>query len=199
MAETYLDQNDGDGEGEGESKSVSVIKEALDWVKHIVIAIIVGILFITFVGQRTVVYGMSMTPTLDNGDQLVIEKITPKIGGVKRGDIVTIYIHGLLDEGKDYLIKRVVALEGDSIKITDGSVFVNGEKLEEDYIRGNYTYEEHLTSELTLGKDEVFVMGDNRLKGGSNDSRTLGVFNKSAIRGRAIFRWYPFDKFGKLK
>ena len=195
MAVTYTGESKGAG---GDKKPVSVVREILDWIKHIVIAIIVGILFITFVGQRTVVYGMSMTPTLENGDQLVIEKITPKIGGVKHGDIVTIYIHGLLDEGKDYLIKRVIALEGDTVMIEDGNVYVNGEMLKEEYIRGNYTYEEHLTSQVTLGKDEVFVMGDNRLKGGSNDSRSLGVFNRSAIRGRAIFRWYPFDKFGKL-
>ena len=178
--------------------SVSMVKEILDWVKHIVIAIIVGVLFITFVGQRTVVYGMSMTPTLENGDQLVIEKITPKIGGIKRGDIVTIYIHGMLDEGKDYLIKRVIAIEGDTIKIEGGKVYLNGNPLEEDYIRGDYTYEEQLKTEITIEKGHVFVMGDNRLKGGSNDSRSLGVFDLKAIRGKAIFRWFPFAKFGKL-
>ena len=178
--------------------SVSVVKEILDWIKHIAIAIIVGVLFITFVGQRTVVYGMSMTPTLENGDQLVIEKITPKIGGIKRGDIVTIYIHGMLDEGKDYLIKRVIAIEGDTVMISGGKVYLNGNPLEEDYIRGDYTYEEQLKSEITIEKGQVFVMGDNRLKGGSNDSRSLGVFDLKAIRGKAIFRWYPFSKFGKL-
>jgi signal peptidase I len=178
--------------------SVPVIKEILDWVKHIAIAIIVGVLFITFVGQRTVVYGMSMSPTLENGDQLVIEKITPKIGGIKRGDIVTIYIHGMLDEGKDYLIKRVIAIEGDTVRIEDGKVYLNGEPLNEKYIRGDYTYEEHLKSELTKKKGQVFVMGDNRLKGGSNYSRSLGVFDLKAIRGKAVFRWYPFAKFGSL-
>jgi signal peptidase I len=184
--------------GKENNKSASIIKEVLDWIKHIAIAVIVGILFITFVGQRTVVYGMSMSPTLDNGDQLVIEKISPKIGGIKHGDIVTIYIHGMLDEGKDYLIKRVIAIAGDRIKIEDGVVYLNGNPLVEDYIRGDYTYEERLRSEITIEEGQVFVMGDNRLKGGSNDSRSLGVFDVSAIRGKAIFRWYPFDKFGGL-
>jgi len=187
-----------DNNNNGADKPVSVIREILDWVKHIVLAIIVGILFITFVGQRTVVYGMSMTPTLENGDQLVIEKISPKIGGIKHGDIVTIYIHGMLDEGKDYLIKRVIAIEGDRVKIENGHVYLNGEMLNEDYIRGDYTYEERLTSEITIEKGQIFVMGDNRLKGGSNDSRSLGVFNVSAIRGKAIFRWFPFSKFGSI-
>ena len=198
VKDNHNDKNIDDSGNEKESKTVSMVKEILDWVKHIALAIIVGILFITFVGQRTVVYGMSMSPTLENGDQLVIEKISPKVGGVKRGDIVTIYIHGLLDEGKDYLIKRVIAIEGDTVRIEEGRVYLNGEYLDEEYIRGDYTYEERLTAEITIEKGQVFVMGDNRLKGGSNDSRSLGVFNTSAIRGKAIFRWYPFKKFGSI-
>jgi len=194
MAVTYVDQNG----NKGGNKPASVAMEILDWVKHIVFAVIVGILFITFIGQRTIVYGMSMSPTLENGDQLIIEKISPKIGGIKRGDIVTIYIHGLLDEGKDYLIKRVIAIEGDTLKIEDGKVYLNGILLDEEYIRGDYTYEERLGTEINVEKGHVFVMGDNRLKGGSNDSRSLGLFDVSAIRGKAIFRWFPFNKFGSI-
>ena len=175
-----------------------VVMEILDWAKHIAIAIVVGILFVTFVGQRTIVYGVSMTPTLHDGDQLFIEKITPKLGHLKRGDIVTIYVHGMLDEGKDYLIKRVIAVEGDRISIHDGKVFVNGVELHESYVSVDYTYSERLTSELTVGKGKVFVMGDNRVRGGSNDSRTLGEFDVSSVRGRAIFRWYPFNSIGPL-
>ena len=194
MAVTYLNKN----EEESRQKPVSMLYEVLDWAKHIIIAVVVGVLFITFVGQRTVVYGMSMSPTLENGDQLIIEKISPKVGGIKRGDIVTIYIHGMLDEGKDYLIKRVIAIEGDTIKVEDGKVYVNGEMIEEDYIRGDYTYEERLRSEVRVGRNQVFVMGDNRLKGGSNDSRSLGLFDVKTIRGKAIFRWFPFSKFGAI-
>jgi len=194
MAVTYLNKN----EEESRQKPVSMLYEVLDWAKHIIIAVVVGVLFITFVGQRTVVYGMSMSPTLENGDQLIIEKISPKVGGIKRGDIVTIYIHGMLDEGKDYLIKRVIAIEGDTIKVEDGKVYVNGEMIEEDYIRGDYTYEERLRSEIRVGRNQVFVMGDNRLKGGSNDSRSLGLFDIKTIRGKAIFRWFPFSKFGAI-
>ena len=199
MASSYLsEKKENENENEQKGKTSPVIMEILDWAKHIVLAVIIGILFITFVGQRTIVYGMSMSPTLENGDQLIIEKITPRIGGIKHGDIVTIYIHGMLDEGKDYLIKRVIGVEGDRIKIEDGHVYRNGEMIEEGYIRGDYTYEERLMSEITIEKGQVFVMGDNRLKNGSNDSRSLGVFNVSAIRGRAIFRWYPFSKFGTI-
>ncbi|MDR1061039.1 MAG: signal peptidase I [Clostridiales bacterium] len=189
--------DDGDGGDSGGGKYF-VLREILDWIKHIVIAIVVGILFITFVAQRTVVYGSSMTPTLHNGDQLVIEKISPKTGNINRGDIVTIYVHGRLEEGKDYLIKRVIAIEGDKLAIRDGSVYLNGEALDEGYTSTDYTYGDNFASEITVGKDKVFVMGDNRERGGSNDSRSLGEFDLSTIRGKAIFRWYPFSDFGAL-
>ena len=179
--------------------SNEVVKEILDWVKHIVIAVIIGILFVTFVGQRTIVYGMSMDPTLQNGDQLIIEKISPKIGNIDHGDIVTIYVHGMLEEGKDYLIKRVIAVEGDRIAIHDGRVFLNGEAIEENYTNTDYTYNENLRDEITVGAGKVFVMGDNRLRGGSNDSRSLGQFDLKDIRGKAIVRWYPFSTMGLLK
>jgi signal peptidase I len=192
-------QGDADGpDGGASGGKYSVLREILDWVKHIAIAIIVGILFITFVGQRTVVYGSSMTPTLHNGDQLIIEKISPKIGNIGRGDIVTIYVHGMLEEGKDYLIKRVIAIEGDSLSIRDGSVYLNGEMLDEGYTSTDYTYGDNFASEITVGKNKVFVMGDNRARGGSNDSRSLGEFDLSNIRGKAIFRWYPFADLGTL-
>ena len=178
--------------------SDSVLKEVLDWAKHIIIAVIVGVLFVTFIGQRTIVYGMSMDPTLANGDQLIIEKISPKIGNIKHGDIVTIFVRGRLEEGKDYLIKRVIAIEGDTLAIHDGHVYVNGEELNEEYINTDYTYGENLTSEITIEEDKVFVMGDNRKRGGSNDSRMMGQFNVSDIKGKAILRWYPFSSFGVL-
>jgi signal peptidase I len=188
----------GEAPGTGGGGGGRVVAEILDWIKHIVIAIVIGILVITFVGQRTIVYGASMSPTLQNGDQLIIEKISPRIGTIKRGDIVTIYVHGRLEEGKDYLIKRVIALQGDTLEIKDGTVYLNDAPLEEDYVSADYTYNENLRGKITVGEGKVFVMGDNRVKNGSNDSRSLGEFDLSDIRGRAILRWYPFNHFGTL-
>jgi len=135
-----------------------VLWEVLDWAKHFAIAGIIGVLFITFVGQRSVVHGMSMSPTLHDNDQLFIEKITPRLGAIKRGDIVTIKVDGVkgvegLKEGHDRLIKRVIALEGDRLAIRDGKVYLNGELLEEDYIGDiDYTFSGHVTDEITVGE-----------------------------------------------
>ena len=94
------------------------------------------------------------------------------------------------------LIKRVIAVEGDSIEITNGEVFLNGEKLEENYINGSDTFGDIIIEKIPKGK--VFVMGDNR--GNSLDSRDsqIGLVDTKDIKGKAILKIYPFSKMGKL-
>lgn len=171
--------------------------EILDWALHIFIAVLIGFLIVTFVAQRTIVYGQSMEPTLQDRDQLVIEKISPRLGKLKHGDIVTVYVPEYLGEGRDYIIKRVIGIEGDTVEIKEGKVFVNGTELKEPYINGDYTDEGHYGS-VKVEKGQVYVLGDNRLPGRSKDSRAIGAVDVKRIRGRAIFRFYPFSKIGLL-
>ena len=179
--------------------SKNITREILDWALHIVGALILGFLVVTFVVQRTSVHGVSMEPSLKNGDQLIIEKISPKLGHIKHGDIVTIYVPEELQEGQDYIIKRVIGLPGDKLTISNGSVYVNGVMLEENYINGDYTYVSNDRLELTVEDDTVFVLGDNRLRDRSKDSRSIGLISMSKVRGKAILRFYPFNTFGLLK
>jgi len=111
-----------------------VFKEALDWAAHIIIAVLIGLFIVNFVAQITIVNGSSMETTLHNGDRLIIEKISPRFGWLKRGDIVTINDYPGLDSDRKPIIKRIIGLEGDKVEIRDGKVYVNGEALEEDYI-----------------------------------------------------------------
>ena len=99
------------------SKKTSA-REALDWLIHIVIAVVIGFLIVTFVAQRTVVNKYSMEPTLHAGDNLIVEKISPKLGNLKHGDVVTIVnaSEDLKAEGKT-IIKRIIALENETVKI----------------------------------------------------------------------------------
>jgi len=168
----------------------SVAREALDWIVHIAIAVLVGFLIVTFVAQRTLVHDVSMQPTLYEGDNLVVEKISPKIGKLNRGDIIVFY-----DEIQNIqLIKRLIAVEGDQVDIKDGKVFVNGEELKEDYIKDGYTPQgvNPEYSSLVVPKGHVYVLGDNRKN--SRDSRSIGPIEVKRITGKAIFRFYPFNK-----
>ena len=170
----------------------TIVREILDWTLHILIAVVIAFLIVTFVAQRTIVHDVSMQPTLYEGDNLIVEKISPKIGKLKRGDIIVFYE----PQGERQLIKRVIAVEGDTVDIKDGKVFVNGDVLEEGYIKGDFTPPGEYAN-LTVGEDELFVLGDNRMN--SRDSRNLGTIDISQVTGKAIFRFYPFNKIGVLK
>ncbi len=177
----------------------SNLREIADWALHIGIAILAGFLIVTFVAQRTVVINYSMEPTLYEGDNLLVEKISPRIGKIKRGDIVTIENASftLMQEGK-VIIKRVIGLENDKIEIKDGKVFVNGTELEEDYINGDYTMPmDERYSHMIVPEGHVYVLGDNR-KENIIDSRVLGPISMDKITSRAVFRIYPFSRIGPL-
>lgn len=173
-----------------------VAKEVLDWVLCIGIAVIIGLLIVTFVGQRTIVHDISMEPTLHEGNNLIVEKLSTRFGWMHRGDIVVLDSPG---ESRQ-LIKRLIAFEGEKVEIKDGKVFIDGKQLEESYLKDVDTeprdgFPEY--SNLTIPKGMVYVLGDNRPA--SLDSRTFGAVDKSTLHGRAIYRAYPFNKMGVLK
>lgn len=178
----------------------SILREILDWILHIALAVIIGLLIVTYVAQRTVVFKQSMEPTLHEGDNLVVEKISPRLGLIKRGDIVIIKnASPYFAEERKELIKRVVAVEGDTVEIKDGVVHINGKLEENSYARTDYTHPgpSREYNSLTLEKGYVYVLGDNRSN--STDSRALGPIKAENITGKAVFRFYPFSRLGTLK
>ena len=171
-------------------------KEAWEWIKSIALAIIIAILIKTFLFNTTYVLGYSMYPTLHERDRLFTSKVEYYVDDPHRGDVVILKAPD--DPDKDY-IKRVIGLAGDVIELKDGKVLVNDVVLEEKYIdEGAYTYPYTLTK-WEVPKDYVFVLGDNRGKGASKDSRFLGCIALDSIKGKAFFRYFPFDdRFGGL-
>jgi len=167
------------------------VNELLDWILHITIAIVIGVLIVVFVGQRTIVHDISMEPTLVEGDNLLVEKLSFRFGWLKRGDIIVFKS----PEEDRQLIKRLIAVEGDKVEIVDGKVYVNGELsligLPEEPATPSGEY-----SNLTLEKGYVYVLGDNRQY--SHDSTEFGPIKADWITGRAIFRFFPFGKFGDI-
>lgn len=185
---------------EESAKERSLLYTIFDTVRYIAIGLLVGILLVVFVIQRNDVYGSSMEPTLHSGDAVFVEMISVYTGNFSRGDIVTIDAKGM--EGyshEENLIKRIVGLPGETIKIEDGNVYINGVLLDEsEYLpEGTKTYvgaegQARGYQEVTLGPDEYYCMGDNR--GGSNDSRRMGPFKKKQIEAKVLMRIYPFNK-----
>ena len=96
-----------------------------------------------------------------------------------------------------YIIKRVIAVSGDTLDIKDGYVYRNGKKLEEDYIKGQTFERSDFSYPLTVPEDHVFVLGDNREN--SLDSRIIGLIEHDQVKGKVVFRLWPFSRIGKVK
>ena len=180
----------------------SVWRELFDWVKYLVIAVVLGLLINHFVLQRNEVVGHSMDPTLQTGDQLIVQKVSHWFNGIHRGDIVTLHgesIPGAKGALNEDLVKRVIGEPGDHVQIRDGKVWINGEVLEEPYLSGTIYTDvfDPRWADLKLKTDEYFVLGDNRTN--SRDSRSFGPVPQKAIMGELWFRVYPFNRFGSVR
>ena len=153
-------------------------------------------LLVTFVAQRTDVNGTSMYPTLEDGDQLIADKLTYRFRDPERFDII-IFPYKYAEN--TYFIKRIIGLPGETVRIDEqGNIYINGEILDEDYGYETIQYAGLAAQEIQLGDDEYFVLGDNRNV--SEDSRYADVGNikREDIVGRAWIRIYPFSRFGLL-
>jgi signal peptidase I len=146
----------------------------------------------------SIVRGSSMIPGIHDGDRILVDHLSYLLGDVRRGDVVVLRCP--LDPSLDY-IKRVIALPGDEVRIDDGSVFVNGERVDEPYIAsaGDAGAEEERRSRLCerIESDHYFVLGDNRDH--SSDSREFGQVPRDLLRGRVDFRVWPPDRAGTVR
>lgn len=183
--------------------------EILDWLRTICIGILAGIFIVVFLVQRDDVYGSSMVPTLSQGDVLFTQKLSTYFKSYKRGDIVVLDGKGMEGyTGKEYLVKRIVGLPGETVRIADGNVYIKAADSTEFYLlQENYLPAGTRTTmmdggikkgydEITLGEDEYYCMGDNRPV--SNDSRNLGPFAEKRIVSVAFIRVFPFNEIKLL-
>lgn len=162
---------------------------------YLIFVLIMTFLVIQFVGHRTVVYGSSMSPSLEDGDQLVIEKVTYRFHGPRRFDIIVFPFEH--DEGT-YYIKRVIGLPGETVQILDHQIYIDGEKLEEHYGNGEMLSPGQADQPLVLGSDEYFVLGDNRNHSMDSRNPDVGLIKKSQIIGRAWVRIWPLDSISMV-
>ena len=174
-----------------------IFRELLGWLVYILIIIGLTYLIITYVGQRTRVSGQSMEPTLSDGDNLIVDKLTYHFKDPERFDII---VFPYKYEENTYYIKRIIGMPGETIQIMGGYVYINGQQLTSDIYGAEVMQSAGIAAEpITLGPDEYFVLGDNRNH--STDSRepNVGVLHREDLLGRAWVRIYPFDKIGVIR
>ena len=180
----------------GAGQKVDMKKEILSWVFYIAFVLVLTWVIITFVGQRTRVDGRSMMNTLHDGDNLIVEKLSYRFSDPKRFDIIVFPPTGK----KEYYIKRIIGLPGETVQIDEnGNIYINGELLEENYGAETIQNPGRAINPITLGEDEYFVMGDNRNNSKDSRSEEVGNVKRSQIIGRAWLRIWPLNKFGLLK
>ena len=166
-------------------RMAQVKEEVVAWVKTLVSAAVYAVLIVTFGFQVARVEGQSMAPTLEDQDRLIVNKLVYRIGEPRRGDIVMLYYP--LNPDKSF-VKRVIAEEGDTVRIVDGRVYVNDIPLKDDYIPADYrSHDDWGPQVIPEGYD--FVMGDHR--NNSSDSRHWGMVPKKYITGKVQVRWWP--------
>lgn len=170
--------------------------EIIGMILYCLVVITIMFFVIKYVGQRTVVIGDSMESTLQDGDNLITDKLTYRFSDPKRFDIV---VFPFKENTSQLLIKRIIGLPNETVQIINGKIYIDGQVLEEDY--GNAVIQSAgIASEpITLGTDEYFVLGDNR--NNSQDSRfeSVGNIHRSDLIGRAWVRIWPLDGISLLK
>lgn len=156
------------------------IKEISPYVLMVVVIVVIRI----FIATPVKVDGDSMYNTLNDNDIVLLSKLS----SIDRFDIIVLKEN----DNNATIIKRVIGMPGDKVKIRNNKIYINNKIIEDEYAYG----ETSDYDEITLGDDEYFVLGDNRLI--SKDSRYFGAIKKSDIKGKAVFRLFPFTKFGSI-
>jgi signal peptidase I len=167
--------------GSGQPKS-----PVREWAETVILAIVVALLIRAFLIQVYKVDGDSMVPTLTHGDRLIVFKLIYRLRGPQPGEIVV--LKDPFDKGRD-LIKRVIAVGGETVEIRGGIVHVDGKPVREEYrTPGVYDH-----GPVTVPERHIFVMGDNRMA--SLDSRWIGPVPFRFVQGKAVFRFWPLAQF----
>ena len=169
---------------------------SFEFLKTALIVVLLAFFIRYFLVQPFLVVGVSMEPNFHNNEYLLVDQVSYRFREPKRGEVVIFHPP---NAPSDSYIKRIIGLPGETVEIKNGQVYINHYPLVEDYLPPNTaTYVSSLqkqkTLKVTLGKDEFFVMGDNRTH--SSDSREIGPIPRVNLEGRVALRVLPLRKFG---
>jgi signal peptidase I len=167
-------------------------RSEIHWLREVletlIPAVLLAVVINLFLAQATRVFGQSMEPNLHTDQRIVVEKVSYRFHLPQRGDVVVLK---LPQDAKELLIKRVIALPGDTVEVHDGRVWVNGQPVDEPYLTQPTMGQ---MAPLVIPDGHVFVLGDNR--GFSNDSRSFGTVPLENIVGHAWLSYWPPDQIG---
>jgi signal peptidase I len=169
-----------------------LISELRSWFRDVLFAFATAIFIVIFVIQPVKVEGTSMLPRLVDQERIFVNRFIYRFADIHRGDIVVFWYPR--DQNKSF-IKRVVAVAGDDVEIRYGAVFVNGERMNEPYLKAEFRDHDSYRR-ATVPDGHYFVLGDHR--NSSNDSRNWGFVPRELIYGKAIFRYWPMSRVGPV-
>lgn len=174
----------------------------IEIIQTLVLTLVIFWLIQSFVAQPFQVQQLSMQSTIDNGQNVLVDRLTPRFDGYRRGDIVVFAPPANAETSRgEPFIKRVIAVGGDTVELRDGSVLVNGVPLVEPYVFAidgspQPTEPQADVTQWTIPDGMLFVMGDHRMR--SSDSRSFGPIAVDRVVGRAWLRYWPLADFGVL-
>ncbi len=171
-------------------------KELWDWSKALIVAFVIVLLLRAFVFQLSTVKSYSMQPTLYEHEWLFINKIALEFGSLGRGDVVILKDPRTGPERKEFLVKRIIGMPGDTLEIRAGQLYINGALKVESYT--DVKIEDGDFGPTTVSPESYFVMGDNRHEHASTDSRSFKEVPEDLIKGRADFIIWPISRWAKL-
>lgn len=178
-------------------KNVDVVKKGIEFIKELVVAVLLALLFTFFIVSHNRIPTSSMVSTINIGDHILTNMLPYYYRDPQYGEIV------VFRNGEESWVKRVIGLPGDVIDIREGNVYVNDEKLDESAYLADEGISDplpgsvHVEFPYTVPEDSYFLMGDNRPY--SEDSRYIGAVKREVIYGKAWIKVYPFNDIEILK
>lgn len=171
-----------------------ILNGIVKYITDVIMVLVTAYCLVLFLTARTTIIGSSMEDVLENGDYCLINQVSYTFVNPARYDVIG-FKQDSIESSRIY-VKRVIGLPGEKVQIIDGSVYINGEKLDDDVVDTQIFTAGYASSEITLGDDEYFVLGDNR--NNSEDSRfsSVGLVSRDQIVGKVWFIMSPFDRIG---